>query len=397
MVEQEKQSISVKLNGKEHSFHQIEKSSENKAVPEVEVPSKPQSHIAPLEQTIPPTPKKEWGANNDEEKKQDIAVEASEKIDETQSYFTNNIIDFNQMREEKETKEQPFWDDGNRKWIPKLPPSKRKKKTAERIKNTLADLPISLIVAGISAIIVGVGFGFMVLTAFTGDNDGTTASLMPPTGEVEAIAANGQAAGVEVTLPDLSVEIVQGGAFSTSEKGNEIVSAIKDRGQAAVLKTDGDPMYMFIGLGLQKEEAGRLTQIYQQHGQDTYVKPFAVNGSLQSIDNEAVAEFFTQGGSMFNDLVRFSVAGLSGQSVAMENIDQFLGQYQKWNDQGATVIAQLPESAQPHAQQFITSMSGAAAEIAGYKGEQTDGKLWGIQQHLLEALLAYDALIHTLN
>lgn len=389
MVEQEKQRISVKLNGKEHSFHQIENSKKDQPVEPVHSnePIRPKS-------PVPPPFERDFEAK-EERRPERIEEQQTAKVDDTQSYFTSNIIDFNQLKEERETREQPYWDDGNRKWVPKLPPNKRKKKPADRLKNTLSGLPISLIMAGVSAIIVGVGFGFMVLTAFTGDADqSTTASLVPANEAIETVA-NGQAAAV--TLPDLSVEIVQGGAFSSSEKGNEIVSSIKSRGQAAVLKTDGDPMFMFIGLGLQKEEAGRLSQIYQQHGQDTYVKPFAVNGSMHSVENEAVKEFFAQGGGMFNDLARFSVAGLSGQSYALENIDTFLEQYQKWNNQGSTVIAELPAEAQGHAEQFLSSMAGAATQIEGYKGNQEEANLWGIQQHLLEALLAYDAFVQTIK
>lgn len=389
MVEQEKQRISVKLNGKEHSFHQIENTKNDQ-------PLEPSRSNEPIRPKNPEPPPLERNFELKEEQRPERMEEQQpEKVEETQSYFTSNIIDFNQMKEERETREQPFWDDGNRKWVPKLPPNKRKKQAGDRLKNTLSGLPISLIIAGVSAIIVGVGFGFMVLTAFTGDAErNTAASLVLPTEAVETMA-NGQASAV--TLPDLSVEIVQGGAFSSSEKGNEIVSSIKSRGQAAVLKTDGDPMLMFIGLGLQKDEAGRLSQIYQQYGQDTYVKPFAVNGSMQSIENEAVKEFFAQGGGMFNDLARFSVAGLSGQSYALENIDTFLEQYEKWSNQGSTVFAELPAEAQGHAGQFLSSMAGAATQIEAYKGDQQEANLWGIQQHLLEALLAYDAFVQTIK
>ncbi len=386
MVEQDKPRISVKLNGKEHSFHEIEKVRKEKDLQVIREKTEETEHTKLKE------PKEEQELKNSQVPPIHQALEGTSLGQH--DYFANNIIDFNKLKEEREIRKEPYWDDGNREWSPKLPPVKRKKKTAERLKKSLSGLPISLILAGVSAIIVGVGFGFMVLTAFTGEADGNTASLMPQS-EVIETATNGQAG--EITLPDLSVEIVQGGAFSTSEKGNEIVSLIKQRGQAAVLKTDSDPMYMFIGLGLQKDEAGRISQLYQQQGQETYVKPFAVNGSLHSVDSEAVKQYFTQGGAMFNELARFSVAGLAGQSVALENIEKFLGHYQEWNKQGTTIIAELPEGAQGHAKQFISSMAKAASEIEGYKGKQQEIRLWGIQQHLLEALLSYEALIHALK
>ncbi|OLO40536.1 hypothetical protein BTR23_05970 [Alkalihalophilus pseudofirmus] len=393
------------MNGKEHSFHEIEKSNEPKVLKELSESEETSEFRQPLDfsevsQPIQPTP---WKFPSEREIVEPPNLEEIRESDEeeprindsSKGWFSNNIIDFNKLKEAKEERSQPFWDDGNRGWSPKLPPVNRKKKGTNRFKSTLAQLPISLIVAGLSAIIVGVGFGFMVLTAFTGEADGNTASLTPANEVVETIAT-GQAVQA-ATLPDLSVEIVQGGAFSTSEKGNEIVSAIKARGQAAVLKTGSDPMYMFIGLGLQKEEAGRLSQLYQAQGQDTYVKPFAVNGSIASVDSEAGKQFFTQAGNMFNELVRFSVAGLAGQSVEIGNIETFLNQFQEWNNNGATVLSALPEEVRGQAQQFITSMSGAASELEGYKGEQQEIKLWGIQQHLLEALLSYEALIHVLK
>lgn len=173
-----------------------------------------------------------------------------------------NVIDFKKKKQERKHYRQPFWDDGNHDNIPNLPFYKRKKK---RLFGEISKLPLTVMIASISAIIIGLGLGFMLLTIFTGDNKESIASVQPQ-GEVEAkevIAAVGE---------EISVYFIQVGAFSDLAKGKEMANIIGQKGFKAILKEDANPKLLFAGIALERGQAEKLQEMIQLAGFETFIK-----------------------------------------------------------------------------------------------------------------------------
>src|SRR5690606_30921554 len=90
--------------------------------------------------------------------------------DEKQKVQSSNVIDFAKKKKEKRDI-QPFWDDGNRDKIPKIPHNDRKKKRRKGMKFSIRNLPITFIIASASAILVGISLGITILTLMSDSNE----------------------------------------------------------------------------------------------------------------------------------------------------------------------------------------------------------------------------------
>ncbi|WP_156942354.1 hypothetical protein [Alkalihalobacterium bogoriense] len=357
-VDGEKRQISVKLNGKKQHYE------EKKTTP-----------IPPIQQEPEPKP---------------VAAADNSKKEESAS---PDIIDFRERQTERKKRDQPFWDDGNNEYSPKLPFKRKKKKPKKPFQFSLKSFPLSIVLAGISAVVVGVSFGLVILTIFTGESEATgdpNGQAVPTVAEVVAEGKN---------LPDLTVEIVQGGAFSTIEKGEEIVDRLKDRGHAAVLIESSDPHYMFIGVAQDKEYANGLSQLYQQEGQDTYVKPFAVLGGKVDAGNEDTGVFFQDGMAIYNELMLVSIRSLAGDKeiITDKSLEIVVSEHQKWTDSKGQALDGLSEESKAEAERYVSAITEGVETLQSIDEDFEENKFWHIQQSLLDATLAYDSFIDTLK
>lgn len=346
-MEREKHPISVRLNGKEQRFEEISAARE-KVLVENDV--------------YTPLPSKKRSPK---------------------------IIDLGRKMKERKNREQPFWDDGNRERIPKLPFKKRKKKRRDKSSFSFKSLPLTLIIAGISAIVVGISFGFMILTLFTSGEEGLQQSI--PVEAASAVPDSGE------FLPDLRTEVIQGGAFSTIEKGNEIASSIKNKGQAAVLTTTSEPYFLFIGVGKDRGEASIISQLYEQDGQETYMKPFVVAGNHIQLEPEQNS-YMAEGIELFQTVLSFSVQGLNGRENALTTdiVDYLLKKNEEWVANREVMAALEGESFSAY-EAFEERLSLAIGELQAFVTDGQEDRLWQSQQSLLEGMLTYDLFIHSLN
>ncbi len=352
-MEQEKHRISVRLNGKEQTFKETEKEKSHTEIASSE------DIFEPVERREPPT----------------------------------KIIDIGRIRKERRKERGSFWDDGNRDRSPKLP-FKRKKKKGSRQKFSLQSLPVGLIAAAVSAIIVGISFGVMVLTIFTGDATSTTESTpVNANGTIDILAGQGTSS----SIPDLSVSIVQGGAFSTHEKGQETVQTIRDAGFAAAITTNSQPYFLFIGLGQDRDAAAQISQLYQQQGQETYIKSFAVLSNDAKVENEQLVSFLQEGVNIFYTALQLSVKGIAAGELTEAEITNLVSSQQGWSGNLGSVIDTLSAEQEQSMTTFTNSLTESANYLEQYNEEKGVSLLWKVQNSLLQGLLAYDAFIEQLK
>ncbi|WP_078555366.1 hypothetical protein [Bacillus alkalicellulosilyticus] len=352
-MDKEKRQISVKLNGKERTYKETAATRDTN------------------NQASDPLPKKE-------EKKETVQPE---------------IIDFREKHEERKERTQPFWDDGNHELAPKLPFNRKKQaKNKKSLKFSLKSFPFSILLAGLSAIIVGVSFGLMVLTIFTGESQATGENTQ------DAVSVESLIEAKQDGLPSLTVDVVQGGAYSTVEKGQEVVSSLKEKGLAGVLVESSDPIYMFIGVGQDREYANALSQLYQQQGQDTYVKPFTVAPSSNDEVKDEVKQFFQDGMALFEELALVSIRGIAGDEDILkpEQIEIALTAQADWEASKEEALSSLSEASVTQATKYMNAIKRGTEQLAKVEDSSDEEQLWKIQQALLEAMLAYEAFIDSL-
>ncbi|WP_142669842.1 hypothetical protein [Alteribacter lacisalsi] len=317
-----------------------------------------------------------------------------------------NIVDFGRHHKEKSLLRKPFWDDGNRDTSPKLPPVKRKKNRPSRRTFTFPDfqLPGRMLAVIMSAIIVGTGFGLMMYTLFTTSESDYASSASPPAAEA---AGGAEAAAQQVTavvpagsvtdetftggIPSLTVHVVQGGAFSTAEKGNEAVRSMRAEGYPAVLTESSDPRFLFIGIAPNKGTGDELASVYTNAGYDTYTKVYSVAGKDSPVAEDTAAYLYA-GTQLMDELLGYGAAlTLDSSGVSAGDLNALADEWYTWKAQ----LDHLSEesSAVQEAAALWTAKTGEAVEQL----QHDDVTGWDLQHRLLESVLLYEGLVNKLN
>ncbi len=301
----------------------------------------------------------------------------------SQQQSSAKVVDLGERRKGKKILADPYWDDGKSEASPKLPPTKRKKSP----KFDFHSLPLGLIAIVLSAIIVGVSFGFMMLTIFTGEK---------PTTEFEAsnVKDSPQAEAPVTTtanqIPTLGVEIIQGGAFSVVAKGQETAQMLKNKGFAAVLTNTTDPIYLFIGLGLDRDQATIVADQYKANGQDVYLKPYAVTANKQ-LKNQEQFLYLQSGVQLFQQLTQYSIHGLANTTKANNEVALAFESFTALGDPFKN-----NEIQHQHATAFKGALTNAYEKMQNFATSKDNVNLWQAQQYLLNGLIAYEELVKVL-
>jgi stage II sporulation protein B len=364
-MNQDKYKISVRLNGKEQT---------------VKEPKQDKLKVGP-------------SVLKDDDITNQIVAAREDELGDTEEIIPkpDNVIDFGRRHEERVRNGQPYWDDGNRENSPKLP-YKRKKKPFSNVNRP--KIPIMLIVAIFSAIVVGLGFGTVILTVFTGNNvsvgDSEEVVAIEPT-ETPTVSEEGG-------LPTLNLEIVQGGAFKEMAKGEEVAARIQEQGLASTLTQGTDPIYMFIGAGGDRAQANKIGQLYESYGQDTYLKTYRVEGQNITGQAENVSAWFTNAITQYKEILQLSVDGLSGGSlITVDRVKQIEEKADLLLSERDQAFSHLSGSSQEYALIMGDNLVIAGKKLTEFQSSKEPEALWKSQQALLDALVNYEQVIQSMQ
>ncbi|WP_297989421.1 SPOR domain-containing protein [Anoxybacillus sp.] len=197
----------------------------------------------------------------------------------------------------------------------------------------------SFLLAIALAVVLGTSFGLFVLTIIpTTESASSTVTLQQEQKEEGSVAQRTE-----------TVFVIQGGVFQNDEAAKAYVQKIKAQHRPSVT-VGTQPVYVFLGMALTKEEAKQLASLYEPLGIETYVKPWDV--SL----NEKEKEPFVQ-------IVSAIASLLNGEQLANE-LWVKLQSYSLHNEQ----------------------MKKAYEALRTFQQTKDDAQLWIAQQHILNML-----------
>ena len=284
-------------------------------------------------------------------------------------------------------------DEHRQKRKPSLPknhtigPGNYEKKNKKTVIRLLKTLPLGVIGIILSAIVVGTTFGLMMLSLFTEDEQ-----LPHLVDSVEESIPVSTSVATKATLPTLSMYVVQGGAFSNAEKGEEISNALRNKGYAAALTRKSDPTYMFIGVAVDKAAADLIGEVYSHVGQDTYVKPYTV-----PVDGVLVEEikhaFLVDSIKLYQELEIATANAFVTERVTIseEQLNDFSEKIVLLNEQ--IHFFQDNETQHTFAIRLLEQLTTINEELTIYSNLQQQSKLWNAQQQLLEFLITYENFV----
>ena len=251
-------------------------------------------------------------------------------------------------------------------------------------------------VSFVLAVILGVGFGFMILKIVDDVNAGpaeneapaeVTDNTPPSTGKQEDTPVSGQTA---IDLETLATGVVQGGKFSTAESANTTVSEIKGKGFAATAVEVDGAFFVIAGIGSEQGSVSGIKTKYEEAFPEFFAKTFELPGGSYTNAGKADAEAINAALPVYKELVALS-------SQAFENGEIDNGQWDNLTKQIATVKDVKTDSLHAQMKEFHTNVQSAFTQLQEFKNGGGQKSLWQSQQSLLNAYQAYSVWISELS
>lgn len=240
------------------------------------------------------------------------------------------------------------------------------------------------------AVVLGTGFGFMILKVVGDVNAGpaeneapsqptTSTGNPPPAGEDKDTPASNQAT---LELESLSTGIIQGGKFSSVESANTTVNEIKAKGFAATAVGMDGAFFVIAGIGTEQGSIGGIKDEYKDAFPEFFAKTFEVPGGTYSNAAKGDSEAIKVSLPVFKDLL-----SLSSQAFGTGSIDN--EQLENVSKQIAVVKDSKADNLHDGLKAFQTELEAAFTQLQAFKGGDAKA-LWQSQQSLLNAYQAYN-------
>ncbi|MEH7236187.1 hypothetical protein [Bacillus sp. JJ1562] len=297
----------------------------------------------------------------------------------------------NHSHKEKEIPVIPIEDLRHSKGTSSIPYLPKKKKGFTLF--TIKQLAISIVLA----IVLGSGFGIMILKVVEDVNAGPVENEAPPVqvaddspppvGKQDDAPVSGQTA---IDLENLTTGVVQGGKFSTAESANTTVSEIKGKGFAATTVNMDGAFFVIAGIGAEQGVVSEIKSKYKEAFPEFFTKTYEIPGGSYTNAGKADSEAIKVDLPVFKEL-----AALSSQAFGTGEIDN--GQWENLSKQIATVKDIKTDSLHAQLKEFHTNIQSAFTQLEEYKNGGDQKALWQSQQSLLNAYQAYTVWISELS
>ncbi|WP_026676449.1 SPOR domain-containing protein [Fictibacillus gelatini] len=290
------------------------------------------------------------------------------------------VLDFQAILERKSSIEFPQVKQKKKKkmtWRPGRLPVK--KKSTSRFSK-------QLLMAVIGAVVIGSGFGAVLLMLFTGELSGAK-------GEVTAsLPASGVVQTSKVAIHDIALDfhVAQGGIYQSKETANRLASSIRAKGYAATVYELDSRYFVYIGVGNNEEQAKSLADMYKNNGIDVYMKPLNVTYKQLKATNKQDEAFFVNGKILLQNMITLAKAPSSSKG-SEQSIQK---DFSSWKD----YLNQQKGSWNTKQKQAALHYEKDLEQTLKQLGSKSNGEVnWKFQQSALNSLVSYTKLLDTLK
>ena len=363
--------ISIKINGEERNL--TEKStnksvSSNKVIPL----RKDQSSIREEDRTKLPTVYEEKRDSDRGYDNKEIAA-AQESEDDFTWVLPDESIQLNttEIHEIEDVRDKALGSFTYKK--------KEQKKGIKRKPNyTIKHLLTSIILA----IVVGLGFGAIILNLM--DMEGEEATSLPTmtTGITEPSSTPDKKAGAtpattSLELSPIDTAVVQEGKYSSEESAKTAIESVKSSGfPATAIESDG-AYYVYIGIGVEKGELSTIeTKYIEKVNKEPWSKPYTIEGGSYTKVNEKDRDYIPEAQKLFTLLIGQASTAFSTGAISNDNWKSITAQFEKLGKSEG-----LSESMGS----YSASLTSAYNQLKSFQENKDEATLWKSQQSLLDA------------
>ncbi|WML54205.1 hypothetical protein RCG17_06010 [Neobacillus sp. PS3-12] len=246
----------------------------------------------------------------------------------------------------------------------------------------------SMALSVIFAILLGTGFGFIMLKLVITDGSKPAAvgTKTMPASKKEIANTNSKSQGA-ITLKPLTTYMVQGGVFSKKETANTVARQAVEKGIPAETMEWNGQYYIFLGVADSIEHARSLGTIYQHKGMDgvfakTITIPEKKFANLTTAEKSVVENAMT----LVPLLATLSTNSLTGGTITsseLKTLSELQTKLNKIDNKGIK---------NQDIKDLNQEVTGALKQIAGYQKQKDRKLLEKAQQHLLTFMADYYSL-----
>lgn len=275
---------------------------------------------------------------------------------------------------------------------------------AYQLKKKGMNFPSSLkqiMLAGGSAIVIGMVLGFVMLRLFAGlastesntmpayNNDATQVpasennNATPATGQSSAEKSNSPSSSmVAYSFPAVSAYVVQAGIFSTNEKANIWKQKMEESGMTGFVWPEGDQYYLFTGVGASKAEGDKIASFLKAQEFDSFVKEWSVSARDKKVMNEE-GKWMEAGITIWKSMLT-TTSGIISKGDG--DLGAVVNNINAWKKSIPDMATEQTSSFQNAFNQFIQS-------VELYQSQKSTVSLWEMQVQLLNIWFEYQAYL----
>lgn len=300
--------------------------------------------------------------------------EITVKINGKERPFTTDKlkrIETNVLEKEKEAEPRPF---------ASFQQKKRKKRSPitgasnARIKSAIFSIVL--------AVMIGTGFGFIVLNvipkqkAHSPQTQTLETALSIPMESQDSTTPATKSAN-EAAASSFTVSVIQAGVFTDREAAAAYAKQLQSSSIPVVVVGDKQAA-LFIAVGNDKQQLQTINKWYKQKAHSTYVK------SLSFANVSERKPVIKAGEALYRQMADISAILLGKGSVSIEDWKKLEKNYRRFLSQ--------PVPNDNDIKQYVSHMKIAYNMLIAYKTNQREELLQKTQQQLLEALKSYIAV-----
>ncbi|MFS1513879.1 hypothetical protein VQL36_15750 [Chengkuizengella sp. SCS-71B] len=269
------------------------------------------------------------------------------------------------------------------------------------------------------AIIVGIAFGFFVLSFFSDNqqsaseiNQSQNDSIVPSEldEEVESednmtspqpvVNLNGT---ITLNIPFQSYFMLQNGVFSSLDGAEAAIAGLSNNGFAAVSELN-DNYYVFAGMTTNRDDALLLSYKLQQEGLEVYIKTYEIPSIKQMKWNgnnaELVQSYFSQGSELVHTISELTLIHLRDQSfTSFENssLETIKGLHRTWAGLIPEINTGFPEEVKSTFEKMNSALSTAMISLEDYQKNPSSSLLWQTQTALMQYTILQKDLLQRIS
>ncbi|WP_369902454.1 stage II sporulation protein B [Bacillus manliponensis] len=238
-----------------------------------------------------------------------------------------------------------------------------------------------------TAVLIGTGFGMGMIQLFT---EGSTKQQVAPAVNTTSIQEpkqepkQGQKQSVSMPLPVLSLYFVQGGAFSTKEKGEEALAEWKEKGFSGTLKLSGDKYLLVMGMTNDENTIDTLIADHKKKGMSVLKKKWEITDSALLKEDKQYGSLLLDVQSLYTALVAYVGELQAGEKIDKKEIQAIEKKWGEIEEKGKTIKRE-------DIRKLLTYTSVAVQTV---KTEKKDVEtLTKLEKIIIDGLLSYEKIV----